>query len=66
MWILHIKIYNKKFRVGNYQTNFPVIQLHKSLCFTADTKVVTKLDTPKLDYRERTGTEWLVLGLAWG
>ena len=28
--------------------------------------VVTKLDTPKSDYRERTGTEWLVLGLGWG
>ena len=25
--------------------------------------VATKLDTPKSDYRERTGTEWLVLGL---
>ena len=22
--------------------------------------------TPKSDYRERTGTEWLVLGLGWG
>ena len=28
--------------------------------------VVTKLDTPKSDFRERTGTEWLVLGLALG
>ena len=28
--------------------------------------VVTKLDTPKPDYRERTGTEWLVLGLGTG
>ena len=28
--------------------------------------VVTKLDTPKSDYQERTGTEWLVLGLGWG
>ena len=28
--------------------------------------VVTKLDTPKSDYRESTGTEWLVLGLVWG
>ena len=28
-------------------------------------RVVTKLDTPKSDYRERTGTEWLVLGLGW-
>ena len=28
--------------------------------------VVTKLDTPKSDYRERTGTKWLVLGLSWG
>ena len=27
--------------------------------------VVTKLDTPKSDYRERTGAEWLVLGLGW-
>ena len=26
-------------------------------------RVVTKLDTPKSDYRDRTGTEWLVLGL---
>ena len=25
--------------------------------------VVTKLDTPKSDYGERTGTKWLVLGL---
>ena len=36
---------------------------------TADTTfltVVTKLDTPKSDYRVRTGTEWLVLGLGWG
>ena len=24
---------------------------------------VTKLNTPKSDYRERTGTKWLVLGL---
>ena len=24
---------------------------------------MTQLDTPKSDYRERTGTEWLVLGL---
>ena len=30
--------------------------------FTADTKAMTQLDTPKSDYRERTGTEWLVLG----
>ena len=28
--------------------------------------VVTKLDTPKSDYRESTGTEWLVLGLGLG
>ena len=28
--------------------------------------VVTKLDTAKLAYRERTGAEWLVLGLGWG
>ena len=28
-------------------------------------RVVTELDTPKSDYRERTGTEWLVLGLGW-
>ena len=28
--------------------------------------VVTKLDTPKSGYRERTGAEWLVLGLCWG
>ena len=28
--------------------------------------VVTELDTPKSDYREKTGTEWLVLGLGWG
>ena len=24
---------------------------------------VTKLDTPKSDYQESTGTKWLVLGL---
>ena len=29
-------------------------------------RVVTKLDTPKSDYRESTGTEWLVLGLGLG
>ena len=32
MWISHIEIYSKKFRVG-YRTNFPVIQLHVSSCF---------------------------------
>ena len=26
-------------------------------------RVVTKLDTPKSDYRESTGTKWLVLVL---
>ena len=29
-------------------------------------RVVTKLDTPKSDYRDRTRTKWLVLGLGWG
>ena len=29
-------------------------------------RIVTQLDTPKSDYRERTGTEWLVLGLGSG
>ena len=28
----------------------------------ASFKVVTQLDTPKSDYRERSGTKWLVLG----
>ena len=32
MWISHIEIYSKKFRVG-YRTNVPVIQLHVSSCF---------------------------------
>ena len=32
MWISHIEIYSKNFRVG-YRTNFPVIQLHVSSCF---------------------------------
>ena len=36
MWISHIEIYSKKFRVG-YRTSFPVIQLHVSRAFTADT-----------------------------
>ena len=30
MWISHIEIYSKQFRVG-YRTSFPVIQLHKWL-----------------------------------
>ena len=29
-------------------------------------RVVTKLDTPKSDYRKSTGTKWLVLGLGLG
>ena len=33
----------------------------KEYCLT----VVTKLDTPKSGYREKIGTEWLVLGLGW-
>ena len=36
MWISHIEMCTKKFRVG-YQTNFPVIQLHVSRTFRADT-----------------------------
>ena len=32
MWISHIEIYSKKFRVG-YRTSFPIIQLHVSSCF---------------------------------
>ena len=32
--------------------------------FRLFSQAVTKLDTLKSDYRERTGTEWLVLGSA--
>ena len=46
---------NNKIGVCHYTVNFPLPKW-----------VVTKLDTPKSDYQQRTGTKWLVLGLGWG
>ena len=66
---------NQPFSVGLVDQLFPPTRnpvendgyspLSQSWALICCVIVVTKLDTSKSDFRERTGTEWLVLGLGW-